>query len=107
MPMNTEATQPAWISDEDSYSLAQLAQLASTSEELLRELVEWGAIVPRSGGAGQWVFTGTTVMTVRTACRLGNELELEPQGMALACSLLDRIHRLEAELAGLRARGRP
>jgi|WetSurMetagenome_2_1015567.scaffolds.fasta_scaffold977946_2 chaperone modulatory protein CbpM len=101
--MSGDVKQVAWIADEDSFSLAQLAQLAGTSEELLRELVEWGAIVPRSGGGGQWVFTGATVATVRMACRLGSDLELEPQGMALAYSLLDRIRRLEAELASLRA----
>jgi chaperone modulatory protein CbpM len=100
--MHPEATQPAWIGEDDSYSLAQLAQLAGTSEELLRELVEWGAIVPRTDER-QWAFTGATVITVRMACRLGNDLELEPQGMALAVSLLDRIRHLEAELTRLRA----
>jgi chaperone modulatory protein CbpM len=102
--MHADITQVAWISDDDSYSLAQLAELAGASEELLRELVEWGAITPRAEGAGQWLFTGATVTTVRTACRLGTDLELEPQGMALALSLLERIRQLEAQLAGLRAR---
>jgi chaperone modulatory protein CbpM len=101
--MRDDTTQPAWIGDEDSYSLRQLAQLAGASEELLRELVEWGALVPRAGSAGQWVFSGATVISVRRACRLGSDLELEPQGMALALSLLDRIRRLEAELTSLRA----
>jgi chaperone modulatory protein CbpM len=101
--MHADVTQVAWIGDDDSFSLAQLAQLGGTSEALLRELVAWGAIVPRIDGGGQWVFTGATLLTVRMACRLGSDLELEPQGLALAYSLLDRIRRLEAELASLRA----
>ena len=75
--------------------------------ELLRELIDWGAISPRAAGDERWVFTGATVTAVRTACRLGSDLELEPQGMALALTLLERIRRLEAELADLRARRAP
>lgn len=105
--MHADITQVAWIGVDDSYTLAQLAELAGASEELLRELIEWGAIVPRSGLDNPWVFTGATVSTVRMACRLGNDLELEPQGMALALSLLERIRRLETELTDLRARRVP
>lgn len=105
--MHAELTEVAWIGEDERYSLAQFAELAGASEQLLRELIEWGAIAPLAGGGGHWLFAGATVTTVRIACRLGTDLELEPQGMALAVSLLGRIRRLEAQLAELRARQSP
>jgi hypothetical protein len=41
---------------------------------------------------------------VRSACRLRADFELEPHGVALAISLLDRIRELEREIASLRAK---
>jgi hypothetical protein len=43
-------------------------------------------------------------MTVRTACRLRKDFDLEPHGVALVVTLLDRVHALEAEVRDLRAK---
>jgi hypothetical protein len=40
---------------------------------------------------------------VRTARRLREDLELEPQALALALTLVERIRELETELCLLRA----
>jgi len=102
--MHADSLEMAWISETHGYSLAQIAALAGTSEELLCELVDCGAMAPLPIEGSHWVFAGATVTTLRTACRLGADLELDPQGVAVALSLLERIRCLDAELAALRAR---
>jgi hypothetical protein len=102
--MHEQAFEIAWVSAQQDYSLAQLAELAGASETLLRELVEWGAISPIAVSGEHRVFAGASITTVRAACRLGADLELDGQGVALALALLERIALLEAELVATRAR---
>lgn len=101
MPEREEAL---WLTENLRFSLAELAELAGVPEAVLRELADYGAITPVDPGASQWVFTATCLTTVRAASRLRASFELEPQGVALVISLLERIRDLEAELAALRAR---
>ena len=85
-------------------TLEELADLSGLTEDELRELVEYGAIAPLDPAAARWRFTGRCVVTMRTARRLRSDFELEPHGVSLVISLLDRIGELEAELGRLRAR---
>ena len=93
------ATKPCGSRTSTEFSLAELAELAGLSEAELRELVDYGAIAPVDPGASQWMFTATCLTTVRAAGRLRASFELEPHGVALVVSLLDRIRDLEAQLA--------
>ena len=86
------------------FTIAELAEISGLAEEELRELVEYGAIAPLDPSASQWRFAGHCVVTMRTASRLRSDFELEPHGVALVISLLDRIGALEAELGRLQAR---
>jgi chaperone modulatory protein CbpM len=85
------------------FSLEELAEIAGLTESELREFVEYGAIAPVDPSAAQWRFPGRCLVTMRTACRLRADLELEPHGVALVISLLDRIGELQSELERLRA----
>jgi chaperone modulatory protein CbpM len=98
-----EHVEGLWLTEDYQLSLAQLAELAGLSEVELRELVDYGAIAPVDPRAAQWVFTATCLTTVRAANRLRASFELEPHGVALVLSLLDRIRDLEAQLHALRA----
>ncbi len=100
MPEREEAL---WLTENLRFSLAELAELAGVPEAELRELADYGAITPVDPGASQWVFTATCLTTVRAASRLRASFELEPHGVALVISLLERIRDLEAELTALRA----
>ena len=100
MPEREEAL---WLTENLRFSLAELAEVAGVPEAELRELADYGAIAPVDPGASQWVFTATCLTTVRAAGRLRASFELEPHGVALVMSLLERIRDLEAELAALRA----
>lgn len=98
------ATEHAeWLSGERGLSLSELAERSGLADAEIRELVDFGAIAPVDPQAPQWVFSETCLVTARTACRLRAGLELEPHGVALVVSLLDRIRDLEAQLDRLRA----
>ena len=101
--MSAEHTEAIWLTEHNEFSLAELAELSGLSETELRELVDYGAVTPIDPDSSPWVFTGKCLLTVRTACRLRISFDLEPHGVALMVSLLDRIHELEAQLGSLRA----
>jgi hypothetical protein len=83
--------------------MEELAQLSGLSEAEVRELVDYGAITPVDAASSQWVFKGSHLTTVRTACRLRVSFELEPHGVALVVTLLERIRDLESQLGRVRA----
>ncbi len=101
--MQAEHAEAVWLTEDHEFSLAELAELSGLSEAELRELVEYGAVTPIDPDSSPWVFNGKCLLTVRTACRLRISFDLEPHGVALIVSLLDRIHGLEAQLSSLRA----
>ena len=101
--MTTEHTDAMWLTDDTQFSLVELAELAGIPEAEVRELVEYGAVTPVDPEAPAWLFSGKCLLTIRTACRLRVSFDLEPHGVALMVSLLDRIHDLEAQLDSLRA----
>lgn len=101
--MSAEHTEAIWLTEDNEFSLAELAELSGLSEAELHELVDYGAVTPIDPDSSPWVFNGKCLLTVRTACRLRISFDLEPHGVALIVSLLDRIHELEAQLGSLRA----
>jgi len=101
--VKAEHTEAVWLTEDTQFSLAQLAELAGIPEAEVRELVDYGAVTPVDPEASPWIFSGKCLLTIRTACRLRVSFDLEPHGVALIVSLLDRIHDLEAELGSLRA----
>ena len=102
--MEAEHTEGQWLTEDCEFSLTELVELSGSSVEELRELVEYGAITPVNPQSSQWVFPGQCLPTVRAACRLRVSFDLEPHGLALVLSLLDRISDLEAQVGSLRAR---
>ncbi len=101
--MKSEHTEAVWLTEDNEFSLQQLAELAGITENELRELVDYGAVAPVDTGAQPWVFNGKCLLTIRTACRLRVSFDLDPQGVALIVSLLERIHGLENQVVKLRA----
>ena len=101
--MKSEHTEAVWLTEDTQFSLAQLAELAGIPESEVRELVDYGAVTPVDPESSPWIFNGKCLLTIRTACRLRVSFDLEPHGVALIVSLLERIHDLEAQLGSLRA----
>ena len=101
--MPTEADQGAWLGEARELSITELLELSGLSAHELQELVDYGALTPLHGAAPPLVFASHCLLTVRTATRLQQGFELEPHGLAMAVSLLERIRDLEAQLEQVRA----
>jgi chaperone modulatory protein CbpM len=93
-----------WLDEHGAVSLGELAECSGLTEPELRELVDAGALAPLDENASQWRFGSRCIVVARAACRLRDDLDLDTSGVAVALSLLERVHELEAELARMRAR---
>ena len=101
--MQAGQTDAVWLDAQHEYSLAELVQCSGLSEAELRELVDYGALVPTNPQGAQWSFSGDIVVTVQAAGRLRADFELEPQALAMALAFMQRIRDLEAQIGALRA----
>jgi chaperone modulatory protein CbpM len=77
-------------------SYVEFLQLSGLTEEELSTLLECGALIPVNPDTR--TFSGKSLVIARAACRLRNDLDLDPHALAVALRLLDRIEELEAEL---------
>ena len=101
--MQTDTIEAVWLESDREFSLAELSELSRLPEPVLRELVDLGALAPIERSAAHWTFGASVLLAVQTAGRLRDDLDLEPQTLALALALIGRIRDLEAELCRLRA----
>ena len=81
----------------------QLVNASGMPEAELTELVRYGALVPRDPEAPAWTFESRWLLVARTASRLRHAFDLDPHGVSVLLSFVDRIESLEAELRSLRA----
>lgn len=101
--MRIELTELTWLEEHRAVTLAELAELSGLSEAELRELEDCGAIEPADPGGATRTFGAECIVAARTAFRLRNDFELDPQGLAVALALLERVRALETELREIRA----
>ena len=103
--MATEPEESAWMNEQARVTLEELAALSGLPDASLRELVEYGVLVPANPDERtRWTFSAHYVVAVRTAGRLRRDFDLDPNALAVTLSLLERIRDLESQLQGLRAR---
>lgn len=98
-----EHEEAVWLHAESRITIVELAQSSGLPEELLRELVDYGALEPAPAVAGEWCFSAECVASVRAAARLRSDLELDTPALALVLTFLERINRLEAQVRHLHA----
>jgi hypothetical protein len=101
--MQPEQIDSVWLDAHHEFSIAELVQCSGLSEAELRALVDYGALEPNDPGCAEWRFSGDIVVTVQAAGRLRADLDLDPQALALALTLITRIRDLEAQIGDLRA----
>lgn len=82
----------------------QLLTASGLPEIELRELVAYGALVPRDPDAPTWTFEARWLVVARTASKLRHDYELDAHAVSVVLSYVERIEALEAELRKLRAR---
>ena len=92
-----------WLHGHYQVSIVELADTCGVSESIVRELVEYGALVPADPEAQGWTFSAEWVARMRRAARIGGDLELETRGIALVLTFLERIERLETQIGHLQA----
>lgn len=93
-----------WMHSQRRISIVELEHSSGLTQDVLRELVDLGALTPEDPGAGEWHFAADCVARLRAATRITRDLELETPALALALSFLERIERLQARLRELEAR---
>jgi chaperone modulatory protein CbpM len=101
--MKTELTDAQWLHEQGEVSIEELAELSGLAPELLRELVDYGALTPVDSRATHWTFTSEYVVSVRTANRLREDFDLDANALSVALNLIERIHGLEGQLRELRS----
>lgn len=102
--MDPEHEGVVWMHAHLHISMVELSECSGLPEEILRELVECGALAPADPTATPWEFAADRLPALRAAARLCGDLELEAAALALVLSFLERIEQQEAELHELRAR---
>jgi len=98
-----ETDDALWLHAGEQVTLVELARYSGLPEDVLRDLVEYGALEPAEPGAGEWRFRAECVVRVRRAARLREDLELDIPALALVLTYLERIGELEARLRHLHA----
>lgn len=98
--MRVEIAEAIWLDEHCEFSLAELAALSGLPEAELLQLMDYEALPP-ARAAADIRFGADCLAIARTACRLRDDFELDAGGLALALKLLERIHRLEAQLRAL------
>ena len=101
--MATDRDDALWLTAQRSLTIVELAETCGLPQEVLHDLIEYGALLPADPLAAEWVFSARCVASVRTAARLGKDLELETPVLALVLTFLERIEGLESELRHLNA----
>ena len=96
--------QAMWLDEQHQLLLEELCELSGLSEAELRELVDCGVLAPADPDAQRWTFSADRLLVARSARRLRKDFELDPHGVALVVTLLERVRDLEAELRDLRAK---
>lgn len=102
--MKSERIDAVWIEEHRSLSVDELGERWGLSRSLLTEFIAHGVLEPSASHPGQEGFTLESLAVVRTACRLQQDLELDPHAVGVVLQLLQRVRALEDELSALRAR---
>lgn len=101
--MANESQDVLWLHSHTRISITELEQFSGLPQDVIRDLVELGALAPVEAGEAQYHFSASCVARVRTVARLRSDLELETPALALALSFLERIGELEARVRELDA----
>ncbi len=101
--MELQETEALWLDDRIELSLAELGRCAGLSDAEVRELIDYGVLAPTDPQCAEPSFGGDLVVTIRAARRLRDDLELDPQTLALTLTLIGRIRELEAQVRSLKA----
>lgn len=102
--MKTQADDAMRLDEYTEITWTQLVSACGLPEGEVRELVRYGALVPRDPTAPTWTFEARWLIVARHASKLRRDFDLDPHGVSVVLSYVERIENLEAELRAMRAR---
>lgn len=91
------------LDQEILFNLQELCQRSDLHAEFVVKLVSYGVITPleESRAVQDWLFDASSLMRLRKARRLQNDLDLNVPGLAVSLELLDDVEHLRREVATL------
>lgn len=101
--MTADLTESVWLNTSDICSFEHIVQVSGLTQEDLHDLIDTGIIQPSNDDRKNQFFHTNCIVIARRARRLQIDFELDSHGVALALNLLQRIEKLEAQLASLRS----
>lgn len=93
------------LDDTVELTLAELCRVCQLPAERILELVEEGIVEPRGREPSRWRFRSVSILRVRRAQRLKQDLGVNTPGVALALELLEELEQLRARLRSFEGRG--
>lgn len=97
-PNELTAAHTGIILEDDRLTLAQLCQACNVHTEWVISLVEEGILEPEGKETHQWHFSGSTLVRVRSALRLQQDLGVNLAGIGLALDLMEELENLRVQL---------
>ena len=79
-------------------SLTELKQVSGLTVREIEELVDFGVLKVQGKDPDNWIFSSHCITVAHKAIRLKNDFDLNPSGIALALTYLERIQELETRL---------
>ena len=91
------------LDDNCLFTLDEMSKACSVRTEFIIELVDEGIVEPmqRQRKRSQWSFTGRSLLRVRKARRLQQDLGVNLAGIALVLDMLEENERLRERLSRL------
>lgn len=102
--MKNQADDAVRLDEFTEITWTQLVSASGLPEGEVRELVRYGALLPRDPAAPAWTFEARWLIVARHASKLRRDFDLDPHGVSVVLSYVERIEKLEAELRAMRAR---
>ena len=99
--MKAERIDAMRMEEHHLVSIDELRDRWGVSSRQVHEFIAHGVLQPAAPAGG---FELERIAMVRTACRLQQELELDPHAVGVVLELVQRVRALEDELVALRAR---
>jgi len=93
-----------WLHEQHELLLEELCELSGLSEGSCASSWITAWLAPIDSDAQHWTFGADRLIVARSARRLRKDFDLDPHGVALAVTLLERVPRSREELRDLRAK---
>lgn len=86
------------VVEEETLSLEALCENCGLTPQTITTYIQEGLIEGQSGAPERWTFSRLTMIRIRKAARLEQDLRLNPAGAVLALELMDEIEALRNRL---------